>query len=158
MPTPRDRTAARRLALRRLLEAGTASTQAQLCAALARSGHRVTQATISRDLAALGATKVANGVGDGYAVAPGRLAGEADALGERMKQFVLGIDASANLVVLRTPPGSAHAVAVAADAARDAGNLREALGTIAGDDTVLVITRSATGGARLARKLEAMME
>lgn len=108
---------------------------------------------MSRDLAALGAIKA----GERYGLA-GSGSHEAAVLPERLRQFVLGIDASANIVVLRTPPGSAHAVAVALDEARSASHLTEVLGTVAGDDTLIAITRSPDGGARLARKLESMME
>jgi len=154
MPTP-SRTSARRLLLRRLLEGDGISSQADAVVALARQGHRVTQTTVSRDLAALGARKGADEVyrlpaserGDGLAT-----------LALRMRQFVVGIEASANIVVMHTPPGSAHAVAVALDAARSGGELSSALGTVAGDDTLLVISRAPSGATRLKRRLERLME
>lgn len=153
MPQTAARTAARRLVLRQLLERGQAATQTELIAVLRRRGHGVTQATVSRDLAALGASKA----GDRYVLAA---AGDVDteALQRRLQQFVVAIDASANIVVLRTAPGSAHAVGVALDAARSSGMVPEVLGTVAGDDTLIAITRAPQGGARLARKLESMME
>jgi transcriptional regulator of arginine metabolism len=149
-----SRTAARRLLLRRLLLDGDATTQRDLVAALARGGHTVTQTTVSRDLSVLGARK---GDDDRYRLAPNGTPGPS-VLAERMRQFVVEIDASANIVVLHTPPGSAHAVAVALDAARANGHLDSLLGTIAGDDTVLAISRAASGAARLKRKLERLME
>jgi len=154
VPAP-SRTAARRLLLRRLLEHAGVSSQLEAVTALARHGHRVTQATVSRDLAALGARK---GEGDVYRLpAAGQTEALAD-LGDRMRQFVVGIEASANIVVIHTPPGSAHAVAVALDGARESGDLDAALGTVAGDDTLLVISRSPSGGTRLKRRLETLME
>jgi transcriptional regulator of arginine metabolism len=110
---------------------------------------------VSRDLSALGARK---GDDDVYRL-PGT--GETETLAElaeRMRQFVVGIEASANIVVIHTPPGSAHAVAVALDGARESGDLDAALGTVAGDDTLLVISRAASGGSRLKRRLEKLME
>lgn len=154
MPAP-SRTAARRLLLRRILQEEGLPSQEAAVAALARHGHRVTQTTVSRDLAALGARK---GDDDVYRLPGAGLSDALAELGQRMRQFVVGIDASANIVVIHTPPGSAHAVAVALDAARESGELGAALGTVAGDDTLFVISRSPSGGSRLRRRLEGLME
>ena len=154
-----ERTAARRLLIRRLLEQHTVGDQAALAALLRGQGHRVSQTTISRDLAALGAYK---GEDDGRYRIGGDADGTDDAareLGRRMREFALDISASANLVVVHTPPGSAHALGVAVDIATGPrGALAEALGCVAGDDTLLVVARSVTGGAALARRLRALME
>jgi transcriptional regulator of arginine metabolism len=69
-----------------------------------------------------------------------------------MGEFVVDVGHSANLVVLRTPPGSAHVVASALDRAA----LPEILGTLAGDDTVLAVSRDASGGKVLAESLAEM--
>ena len=124
---------------------------------LATRGHPVSQTTVSRDLAAIGAVR--HTLDNGNVVY--RLAArpvQADELHDRLRQFVDEISSSANIVVVHTPPGSAHAVAVALDNARDHGRLPEALGTVAGDDTLFIVTSSATGGGRLASKLESMLE
>jgi transcriptional regulator of arginine metabolism len=138
-------------------------SQAQLAQLLADDGIEVTQATLSRDLVQMGAVRV-RGEDGGlvYAVAgeggdrtprPGD--GLADARLARVAAEVLvSADASANLVVLRTPPGAAHYLASALDHA-DVGDL---LGTIAGDDTVLLVSRDPAGGAVLAQQLLAVAE
>lgn len=154
MPTP-SRLSARRLLLRRMLQDRGVSSQEEAAVHLARHGHQVTQTTVSRDLAALGARK---GDDDVYRLPGAGQTGGLGELGERMRQFVVGIEASANIVVIHTPPGSAHALAVALDTARESGDLDAALGTVAGDDTLLVISRSGSGGTRLKRRLEKLME
>ncbi len=156
MPT-RTSAAHRRLLLRRLIEGGGISSQAEILRRLAGQGHVVSQTTVSRDLVAIGAHR--ESLDDTRVVY--RLAAVAeqpDELQNRFRQFVSEISSSANLVVVRTPPGSAQPVAAALDDARALGRLPEALGAIAGDDTLLIVTRSATGGMKLARKLESMLE
>lgn len=142
-------------------------SQAELARLLADDGIAVTQATLSRDLLQLGAVRVrADGGGLAYAV-PGEggdrtpRAGEgtgdglADVrLAKVAAEVLVSAEASANLVVLRTPPGAAHYLASALDHADVAG----LLGTIAGDDTVLLITRKPRGGPRLAAELIAISE
>ena len=128
--------------------------------ALAARGLVATQATVSRDLDELGAVKIRDrtGVlvyalpaqggdstpdpGHGYAEAPARLARLA-------AELLVGADGSGNLAVLRTPPGAAQFLASALDRA----GLPQILGTIAGDDTVLVVARDPTGGSALARTI-----
>ena len=124
---------------------------------LADRGHPVSQTTVSRDLAAIGAVRETLDNGH-VAYRLGATPIQADELHDRLRQFIHEISSSANIVVLHTPPGSAHAVAVALDDARDRGHLPEALGTVAGDDTLLIVTSSATGGRRLALNLESMLE
>jgi transcriptional regulator of arginine metabolism len=133
-------------------------SQTELADLLAASGLVVGQATLSRDLVEIGAVKVRDGSGAlAYAV-PGEggdrtpRAGEAAAFEARLArvaaELLVSADASANLVILRTPPGAAQYFASAIDhAALDA-----VLGTIAGDDTVLVVSRDAAGGEALARR------
>lgn len=152
-----ERTAARRLLIRQLLEQHALSDQAALAALLGRRGHRVSQTTISRDLAALGAYKEDGGP---YRIAGASHAGDAaQELAHRLREFARDIAASANLVVVHTPPGSAHALGVAVDAALGPrGAVPGALGCVAGDDTLLVVARAPTGGSALARRLRALME
>ncbi|WP_416976072.1 arginine repressor, partial [Streptomyces sp. 4F14] len=119
----------------------------------ADDGLNVTQATLSRDLDELNAVKIRNNDGDLiYAVPseggfrqPRAPLGES-AKEERMRrlsqELLISAEASANLVVLRTPPGAAQFLASAIDQAE----LQDILGTIAGDDTLLLISRNPTGG------------
>jgi transcriptional regulator of arginine metabolism len=118
---------------------------------------QVTQATLSRDLEELGAVKVRSAEG-GPAVylipedgkRPLRDAEQASArLIRLLRELLTGVDASANIAVLRTPPGAAQFLA----SALDRTGLPEVVGTIAGDDTILVVARAADGGAALADKL-----
>jgi transcriptional regulator of arginine metabolism len=134
-------------------------SQTELAELLAVEGFAVTQATLSRDLVELGAVKVRVSHGLVYAT-PGEggdrspVAGvtreQLDArLARLCEELLVTAEASANLVVLRTPPGGAQFLASAIDASA----VPTVLGTIAGDDTVLVVTRRANGGAALARAL-----
>ncbi len=138
-------------------------SQTELATMLSESGLNVTQATLSRDLDELEAVKVRNADGTlVYAVpseggdrtvrpAPDSAAGEAR-LARLMAELLVSAEASANLVVLRTPPGAAQFLASALD---HAGPL-DVLGTIAGDDTVLVIARDPSGGETLAGRFTAL--
>lgn len=154
----RRKPAARAVLVRRLLAERHVESQEELVALLGERGHRVTQATVSRDLASLGALKIVDDDGrDRYIVPPEVDVDDDEAmalLARRLGEFVHAIDQSANNVVLRTPPGSAGAVAAALDAAP----LEGVLGTIGGDDTVLVVTRAPDGGVRVARSLRRLLE
>jgi transcriptional regulator of arginine metabolism len=140
-------------------------SQGELADLLAESGVRVTQATLSRDLVELDAIKVrspsgalvyavpAEG-GDRRPAAPVETAAAANRLARLCGELLVSADASANLVVLRTPPGAAQFLASAFDKAE----FPEVLGTIAGDDTVLVIGREPNGGDELARRFLALAD
>ena len=134
-------------------------SQTELGELLAQAGLHVTQATLSRDLVELDAIKVraASGAlvyavpaegGDRRPVAPGESAAAAGRLARLCGELLVSADASANLVVLRTPPGAAQFLASAFDKAE----FPDVLGSIAGDDTVLVIGRDPQGGDELARR------
>jgi transcriptional regulator of arginine metabolism len=117
-------------------------------ARLAEHGLTVTQATVSRDLDQLGAIKVKRGGGSCYAL-PDQLGGgdwAADRLSRLVVEWVQSADLAGNLVVLKTPPGSAHLVAFAIDQAR----LPDVAGTVAGSDTIFVAVRDTEAAARLA--------
>jgi transcriptional regulator of arginine metabolism len=124
-------------------------SQTELARLLAADGLVVTQATLSRDLDELGATKVRGDAGLVYAVDPDGGAVDPDRLSRVLADLLLSAEPSANLVVLRTPPGGAHLLGSALDRA----GLPGVVGTVAGDDTVLVVSRRANGGAALAREL-----
>lgn len=139
----------------RLLEEQAISSQPELVRLLAAGGVNATQATVSRDLEDLGAVKVRVPGGETvYAIpemARDRVAPE-DHLKRVLGDWVVEVAASGNLVVLRTPPGSAHVVGSALDRA----GLPEILGTVAGDDTVLVVASADAGGTKLARRLSSL--
>ncbi|GFG64839.1 arginine repressor [Mycobacterium kubicae] len=132
-------------------------SQTELASLLAAEGIEVTQATLSRDLEELGAVKLRGadgGVGvyvvpeDGSPVRG--VAGGTSRLSRLLGELLVSTDASANLAVLRTPPGGAHYLASAIDRAA----LAYVVGTIAGDDTVFVAAREPMTGAELAAALE----
>jgi len=156
-PGSRGSASARRLLLRSLLTARRVASQAELLDLLGGHGYRVTQTTVSRDLTFLGARRLQDEGGViRYAlpeqqVPPGSGRSE---LTHRLREFVIGLDRTGSLVVLRTPPGAAGPVASALDRAPNDG----ILGTVAGDDTVLVITRSAQCGARVVNDIRGLME
>ncbi len=139
--------AARRRTIRRILEADAVSNQGDLVAALAGEGFEVTQATVSRDLKELGAVKVrgSNG-GFSYSLESGT---EETDLPRILAEFADMIVPSGNLVVIKTPPGAAQVVAGAIDRSGIAG----VLGTVAGDDTVLLVV-GGDAGDRMAHMLE----
>ena len=135
----------------RLLEANAVTNQAQVVDLLAAEGVVATQATVSRDLEELGAVKVRMPGGDTVYAVPqfeDRPAPE-EQLKRVFSEWVVEVSHSGNLALLRTPPGSAHVVASAIDRA----GLPDVLGTVAGDDTLLVVASERTGGAKVARKL-----
>jgi transcriptional regulator of arginine metabolism len=139
----------------RLLEQRSVTSQAQLVELLAADGVVATQATVSRDLEELGAIKIRAQAGDSiYAIPelPKDHRTPEDHLRRVLSDWVVEVAHSANLVVLRTPPGSAHVVASAIDRGMVAG----ILGTVAGDDTILVVAAERVGGAKVARKLSGL--
>jgi len=124
------------------------ASQEEVTARLAEHGFAVTQATVSRDLDHLGAVKVKRGGGSCYAL-PDQLGGQdwaAGRLSRLVVEWVQSADLAGNLVVLKTPPGSAHLVAFAIDQAR----LPEVAGTVAGDDTIFVAVREPQAAGQLA--------
>ncbi|HEY3238634.1 MAG TPA: arginine repressor, partial [Acidimicrobiia bacterium] len=136
----------------RLLEEQVISSQIQLVELLATDGVVATQGTVSRDLEELGAVKVRIPGGQmAYAIpehAKDRIAPE-EHLKRVLTEFLVEADHSGNLAVLRTPPGSAHVVASAVDRA----GVADVVGTVAGDDTVLVVSTPPEGGEKVAAHL-----
>ncbi|MGO9029636.1 MAG: arginine repressor [Acidimicrobiales bacterium] len=136
----------------KLLETRAVASQTDLVELLAAGGIHATQTTVSRDLEELGAVKVRLPGGDtAYALPelPSQQVAPEDHLRRVLGEWVVEADHSANLVVLRTPPGSAHVVGSALDRSGFPGMI----GTVAGDDTVLVVASESTGGAKLAEQL-----
>jgi transcriptional regulator of arginine metabolism len=147
-------TASRRRVVRQLLSERAVASQVELVSLLADAGHRVTQATVSRDLDALGAVKERGETESvRYIIPDESVANASDAVraaGRAIAGFAEAITSSGNLVVVRTPPGAAHLVAGAIDHAGIDG----VIGTVAGDDTLLVVADAGMGGDSLAQNLE----
>lgn len=138
----------RQRALADLLRRKTLTRQQELVEALRDLGHEVTQATVSRDLDQLGAVRIRHGGETRYAL-PGDLA-PATTPETRLRalfaEWVREVVPAASIVVLKTPPGSAHLVGVALDSAE----LPEVAGTISGDDTLFVAAHSPASAEALA--------
>ncbi|MER3453114.1 MAG: arginine repressor [Acidimicrobiia bacterium] len=136
----------------RLLQEHTVTSQAQLVELLAAEGVVASLPTVSRDLEELGAVKVRVPGGETVYAIPelpkDQIAPE-EHLRRVMSEWVVEVSHSGNVVVLRTPPGCAHVVASAIDRA----GLDGVLGTVAGDDTMIVVASERAGGARVARRL-----
>jgi transcriptional regulator of arginine metabolism len=128
---------ARRKLIKELVGAGPIATQEELRAVLAERGHDVTQATLSRDLAQLGARRAAHGYELPDAPAP------------ILPELVRSVDDNGTLVVIHTAPGAAHVVASALDRAKPI----EILGTIAGDDAIFVAPARGVAANRLAKRV-----
>ncbi|WP_260425192.1 arginine repressor [Arachnia propionica] len=152
---PEVRRSARLALLRSLLEQGEYASQQELSEALAEQGVGVSQPTLSKDLLALGAVK--RRASDGSLVyAVGTAGDDGGAALERLarlcSEVLQTIQSAANQVVVRTPPGAAQFLASHLDAAR----LPRVMGTIAGDDTVLVITTDDAAASRIAGMIAQM--
>jgi len=136
----------------RLIESQVVANQQALVDLLADEGVLATQATVSRDLEDLGAIKVRMPGGESaYAIPalPKEQRAPEDHLRRVFGDWVVEVATSDNLVVIRTPPGSAHVVASALDRSGLAG----ILGTVAGDDTILIVVAADVGGATIAAQL-----
>ena len=138
-----------------LIQQHDIDTQEELAARLNSAGFKVTQATVSRDIRALKLTKVAGKDGKSrYAV----LSGAAVELGDKytrvLHDALTSIDVGQNMIVIRTVPGMAMGVA----AALDALNWKEILGCIAGDDTVMCVSRDVEQAQNVAERLKGILK
>ena len=150
--------AARHAKIITLLEQREVRSQNELAEFLADDGVQVTQGTLSRDLVEIGALRVRSSGGHLVYAVPGEGGDRTPHVGEFASfearlarlcgEVLVSAEASANLVVLRTPPGAAQYFASAVDRV----GWESILGTIAGDDTVLLITRSPSGGGAIAQQ------
>jgi transcriptional regulator of arginine metabolism len=139
----------RRALIAKFIKQGGVESQSHLVKLLAREGVKVTQATASRDLEDLGAIRIRDAGGEfQYAISD-----EATSKPASAANLILSVTASGNLAVVRTPPGGAQRLASAIDRNSLNGSLKSAIGTIAGDDTVLVVSKTANGGAELAKSI-----
>ncbi|MEY3894375.1 MAG: hypothetical protein RIR78_1153 [Actinomycetota bacterium] len=140
---------ARRTKAIALIKAGVVHSQSDLVKLLKKAGFDVTQATASRDLEELGAVRSRSESGELIY----QLGTTADGSIARSmplpSDLILSVESSGNLAVVRTPPGGAQFLA----SSLDNSGLENIIGTIAGDDTVLVVSKKAAGGAELAKEL-----
>jgi len=153
----RDRSTIRRILIRQLLAEREISSQEELARLLGEAGHRVTQSTVSRDLTELGATKKDEGTEhERYVLVDQKrpAAGGFDDLRRVLEDYLEGAVPSGNLVVLRVRSATAGAVAAALDATPPKG----VVGTVAGDDTVIVIADDAVGGGTVAKIIMGILE
>jgi transcriptional regulator of arginine metabolism len=142
--------AARQALIKRILASQDVSSQADLAAALEAQGLTVTQATLSRDLVDIGAVKVHRSGGMAYVSGDSIEAHEdtENRLTRLCAELLFTAEGSANLAVLRTPSGAAQYLGMAIDGHEDP----DIVGTVAGDDTVIVVARDPMGGATLAQR------
>ena len=140
----------RQKAMADLIREHVLANQEEVAARLSALGFEVTQATVSRDIDQIGALKVRRNGRIGYAL-PDQLSGAAtpSRLASVLRDWVRSIDVAATIVVLKTPPGSAHLVGFALDEAAP----EEMVGNISGDDTIFAACRSVEQAEALATKL-----
>jgi transcriptional regulator of arginine metabolism len=149
--------ATREKTIREIVAAGPVRTQEELARALARRGVDVTQATVSRDVKRLGLVKLSDARGDyRYSVANGAPSpnpSTEENLVNAFREFVTSLENGEAFFLVKTLPGRANAVGIAIDEARRP----ELAGTIAGDDTVLVLVRRARDREKARRSLERLL-
>jgi transcriptional regulator of arginine metabolism len=136
----------------KLITSEAITSQDDLRRRLAHMKLRVTQATLSRDISELRLVKTAEGYKAQEPVGE-EAAGALAPLARAVREYLLDVRPADNLLVLKTPPGGAQALALAVDGER----LRGVAGTVAGDDTVLVITPSRSARTAVQQRLEAML-
>jgi transcriptional regulator of arginine metabolism len=148
--------AQRQRKIREIIKHNNISTQEELADALKKAGFDVTQATVSRDIKELRLVKIAkedNTYIYGLPKEQGMFHSE-DRLRMMMQELVIGIDFSENIVVIKTYPGNAHGVASLLDGSRWPG----VIGTLAGDDTILLVIKPMEKVVEIMQTLKSMME
>ena len=140
---------ARRAKAISLIKAGVIHSQSDLVKLLKKAGFVVTQATASRDLEELGAVRSRSASGELVYQLGTTADGSIARAMPLPSELILSVESSGNLAVVRTPPGGAQFLA----SSLDNSGLENIIGTIAGDDTVLVVSKKASGGAELAKEL-----
>lgn len=145
----------RHFAIMEIINNNYIETQEELCEALKRKGFEVTQATVSRDIKELRIIKRMGEKGYHYALS---VSPNTKGLRNRMKRIfqdsVISIKCSENLIVIKTLPGAAHAVASLIDSLERA----DILGTVAGDDTIFVAVRVKEAVLDVAKEFEQLIE
>jgi transcriptional regulator of arginine metabolism len=131
-------------------------SQTAILGKLRKQGFEVTQPTVSRDLEELGLVRVRDAQGHLRYASPAEATNGhgPDRLLRTLTEYVVGLEPSGNLVVVRTPPGSANTVAQVIDQV----GLKDVIGTIAGDDTILLVAKEGVRGTTVLRLLQSLME
>lgn len=142
----------RQRAIANLIRTQAVASQEELGDRLSALGYAVTQATVSRDLEQLGAVKVRRDGQLAYALPEQRAELSTPRLAAVFRDWVRSIDTAANLVVIKTPPGTAHLVGVALDGS----DLPQLVGTICGDDTIFAACSGAAEAKDLAAQLSGL--
>jgi transcriptional regulator of arginine metabolism len=132
-----------------LIKAGVVHSQSDLVKLLKKAGFVVTQATASRDLEEVGAVRSRNESGELIYQIGTTSDGAISKSMPLPADLILSVESSGNLAVVRTPPGGAQFLA----SSLDNSGIKSIIGTIAGDDTVLVVSKKSNGGAELAKEL-----
>ena len=145
----------RQAKIKEIIEANNIETQEELANALEREGFSVTQATVSRDIKEMMLVKVPTGDGGHRYAFPSEhsITVSVARLEKTFQDSVLTINSSGNIVVLRTLPGTAQAVAYVLD------NIRwpEIIGTVAGDDTIFIVVKPEKDVHKVVERFESMM-
>jgi len=131
-----------------LVDEGFIHSQGDLVKQLAKNGYRVTQATASRDLEELGAVRGK----DENGIFRYQFISQTQVSSNNLQNLLISIESSGNLAVAKTPPGAAQLLASQIDKGIKNGKL-PSIGTIAGDDTIMIISKSPAGGAALAKAI-----
>lgn len=132
-----------------LIKAGVVHSQSDLVKLLKKAGFDVTQATASRDLEEIGAVRSRNEQGELIYQIGATSDGAISRSMPLPSDLILSVESSGNLAVVRTPPGGAQFLA----SSLDNSGIKSIIGTIAGDDTVLIVAKKSNGGADLAKEL-----
>jgi transcriptional regulator of arginine metabolism len=142
----------RQQAILELVRREPLGSQVEIQTRLAVFGHPATQSTISRDLDELGLVRVRDGRGHLRYAEPTEATAQASASRLRMllQEFLVSIEPSGTLALAVTPPGAANAVAEAIDHA----GIEGVLGTVAGDNTILIVAKEGTKGSTVARRVK----
>lgn len=153
MSTPHTKVARQEI-IKDWITQGSIHSQIEIVDRLKNSGFDVTQATVSRDLEEIGAVRGRDAQGDpNYRINQESIDEPLSKVSRLISDLLVDVKSSGNLTVLRTPPGGAQLLASALDRASRAGTIPEIIGTIAGDDTVLVVSSQADGAQRNAQLL-----
>lgn len=153
----KDGTAARTRKIRQLIAQEMIETQADLVAELRRRGVRVTQATVSRDIKRLGLVKVPSPRGRYRYAPPGAIADPSPGAAQRMRgafaEYVTSVESALDLILVKTEPGGAQPVAQAIDDMR----WPDVAGTVAGEDTIILVPRSRRAARAVLQRLQSLL-
>jgi transcriptional regulator of arginine metabolism len=153
MSTPHTKVARQEM-IKDWISQGSIHSQVEIVDRLKNSGFDVTQATVSRDLEDIGAVRGRDSQGDpNYRINQESIDEPLSKVSRLISDLLVDVKSSGNLTVLRTPPGGAQLLASALDRASRAGTIPQIIGTIAGDDTVLVVSSESDGAAQNAQLL-----